>query len=423
MEGFRNSLFAAAGVTGVVFAGIAVVLSAAADSARGPVAFGPFAGDYAADLSADGQTVDLVWQSAEGSFHTRRSNPDGDWHAPERLPIPHSPSVLAGNMHLFRWDGRLILMSGPALNLWQHQPEPREASEPAWKETASLWPDRMTRAGRCTPEAGTAGLIVACATDTAVRVLSRTQLDGDSPWREVWDADGSAWRVQGPPALFMSGDSLHLLVSIYRLQPPSGESRLLHFSTSDGGRDWQTERVPIGEQGLGRAIRHFSLLGGDGRLWIAYVGRDGMVVQSRGESANEWSAPAVVTQQPEISRLAGVRGNPPVLFWIDSRHREKEWWGHVPFHELFRNQSPYWRNNDVFALQLTNRDLAEVSPLRVTSGVSYTDPHRHEPMRVTGDGDAVYVLREGRRQVGFRLEEFGAEPMLFVHRVSREAVP
>lgn len=390
--------------------------------------YGPFDGDYGGDIASDGTRVHLIWQSSSASFHTSQTPGSREWEPPEKLPIPPGSSM-PGRSKLVVSDGRLILFSGLYLHRWVRDAAARLAP---WQALGPLAQSSDPTFSLADVAASSAGIVLAgTRANDALDVWIGTP-DGARFTRKTamtLSTSGSEWGGTDAPALMVDGRAIHLLWKIYRKEyspqhrATTAVQSLMHVYSPDFGSTWQQQEIATSAAGLGTG----AIAAGKGEWWIVYGGSvfggsgsgGGLSVRRARAPFGAWNPPTTVAPEaPPATSLAAVSGPAPLLFWSDNRFREREWWGRIPFHQVIVwDESPDWRNNDVFAVLLSAREAQRVIH-RLTFPLSYTEKLE----RVLVAGNVVYVLRRGREKVGHTLEQFGARPDLFVHVLPLEEV-
>lgn len=380
---------------------------------------GKFQGDYSGDMVDDGARVHVVWQSQAGLFHTSQARGASQWEQETKLPIPPG-SVLAGRPRLLLSGRQLFLVCGLYLERWTLDVS---AGEAGWRSLGPLLSASDPTFAYGEVAAGPRGIVLAggsrgqhlevlLGAPNAERFVRKTVM--------VLPGDGSA--AAAAPYLMLDGDAIHILWEVRRPQRAStgdamtSGNRLLHFYSPDFGETWRWEEVDVSTGGP--SLRPFVIVKGADQWWILYQAPAGLSVRRSQVPFGAWQTRVNIAggAPPAVSAVA-LSGRVPLALWVDNRYHEQESWGRIPFHQVIMwDRSPDWKNNDAFAARLDQVERGANTIRRLTVPLSYTEGM----LRAVSAGDFLYVLRKGRAKVGYTLEQFGAQPELFVHVIRME---
>ncbi len=256
----------------------------------------------------------------------------------------------------------------------------------------------------------------------AVRHLSdgRVLVAAVDSWRiAIWERDARtedfnlAYSMRVPwggravewldPSIVESSGSLHML---FAARVPSSDqsislfkSRFLHLFRKKTDSTWRAKAVDHIPDTPNNILSEARFATGGRRLYLVYVLDSSLYIQSAAERSN-WSRP-VKSGACTPNHLQVFSGRAAALFWVDDCFQEHEWWVRLPFSTLIPKGRGNWLNNDVMTLVL-GAAVAGGKPVRVTSELSFTD----QMAVVALDASTFFVLRSGRKKVGYQLDSY-----------------
>lgn len=353
-------------------------------------------------------------------------------------------AVRGGAVRIVEHAGTLHVIAGPAL---RHFVSSDQGA--SWRELTPLLSDVMTPSVAFETLATAHGLFVA--------TLSRSPRRG-----QVRHADAETrldlleWRAPGriaprltlslpaslsdPPApsLVVLGQRAALAVAINgalreTVQTPQGpveqvqaRAQIHYLESSDEGATWSVPAMvlppPISQARAGPSridALAISVTGPERLLLFSGYG----IFAMRSADGRRWSTPSALadyaTRFSEGTAESGPLALAPgprdgqALAWIDARFRksDRRWWnplGGFPWSD----DSPYWRNNDVFIARLPNAGTAgagdALQPRRITRAPAYA-----RTLALQALPNRLILLWAGRPRVGRTLDSFGASPALY----------
>lgn len=204
--------------------------------------------------------------------------------------------------------------------------------------------------------------------------------------------------------------------------------RVFYMGSSDGGVTWSqaleletgatADASPVSGR---RPIEEVDLIRTPTGLHIFLTGLGIFVIRS--SDGRRWSAPLAINLYPTSLSMgearstsvsvAGSGGNERVA-WIDHRFRRSDRRAWNPLAGFpWSDDDPFWANNDVFTLKLSEVDAfidtkSMVIPVRLTPPLSYA-----RVVRVRSAAGRSVILWSGRREVGKDECSADAPPEIF----------
>jgi len=212
------------------------------------------------------------------------------------------------------------------------------------------------------------------------------------------------------PSVTYWDDAFHVLVPTRASAGNSASASRLHYlSSPDEGHTWQHTTIDNIAVTANQMLSEATIIGSASGLWAAYVLDSALYVQRLENGQGCWSSPHKVGSC-HVSHLQGVQAGPrAVLLWVGDCNREVESWAKLPFADIWSpDRRRIWLNNDVYTLTLNPDTDRQSDPQRLTDHLSYTDS-----LVALGMPQGLFVLRTGRRKVGYELDTFGAPAEAF----------
>lgn len=368
-------------------------------------------GELSADIVSDGTQIHAVWQTGTAFYHSRTSIDGMTWEAPRKLTVPleaDTSFLWNGGPRLLFTEQALVIFYGNRLQRlasndltgrgdWQLLPPILEVGEYAAQFDAVANANQVIIAAATS--VGT--LDVWSGSSRGPKYLKR-QLVGPAGKQELYPVV--------KPSITMNKGRIDI-VWARSLAPKPGssgsENKLYHFQSTDGGVSWTTnDQVALARNVTGPITSVKVIQTPSSKPKVFYISGTTLFMGQPDGTAIE-----VSLHNPKIMEAVG--GEAPRVFWVDSRFHGEEWWGKIPFHQLFRpSDTPNWRNNDLFMFDLQSRSPDEANERRLTQPLSYTTS-----IRAIIQGDRAYVIRVGRRKVGYTIDQFGHKPEVFIHQI------
>lgn len=372
-------------------------------------------GDLLADVATDGQRAHVIWQTALGFYYTRQLKGEITWKPTVTLPLPPRPPLNNGGPRLLSISNKIILFYGLHLDRLVGE----QVGETSWKPLEPILRSDETATKFDVATNADQAIIVVAKTTGALEILTGFP-EGTTFQRRNLLASFPSGRIDPVvrPSIVVEGNVVHVLWARQEVDP-----RLMiptrwflhYFRSDDFGKTWVTSTVRE-DMDFSQMISSIKIINGpEHTLWAFYTSGGDLLMQSN-VNRSGWKQPVrLSSHMPGL--VEGEGGNTPRVFWVDPRFRGQEWWGKIPFHQLFRpSDTPDWRNNDIFIVDPRQYMEGYASEQRITSEFSYTDLFI-ENLRSAVLDKTLYLTRVGRSKVGYTLDQFGEKPQLFVHKI------
>ncbi len=191
--------------------------------------------------------------------------------------------------------------------------------------------------------------------------------------------------------------------------------KIMILKATDAGEHWvQSFKLKPKHQGSA-VIRNLKIFGWQNTLHLFYSER-GIYHQHTVKSGSDFTNPERMTKTAPSLFKAYASEEGYYLLWVDTRYRQKEWWSHIPLHQMFTwDKDPYWANNDLF-LSCHSKKKSEVFVL--TPQNSYTIPSINSVKLLELDSDII-ILWSGLREVGKTLKDKSVPYSIFYRVVPK----
>lgn len=375
-------------------------------------------GDLLADIATDNQRAHVIWQTASGFYYTNQVKDETTWNPTATLPIPPTTPLNNGGPRLISTKNHIVLFYGLHLQrIFSDQSE-----KTSWGPLPPVLGSDEYAATFDIAENLDQAIIAVAQTTGALDVLVGSP-EGTIFQRRTLLTSLPSGRIDPVvrPSIALEGNTVHILWARQDVDPQimiPTRWFLYYFRSDDLGNTWSTNRVreDIDFSQMISSIK--IIIGPEHTLWVFYISGRNLFMQSANKvSRPGWGQPVrLSSHMPAL--VEGIGGNTPRVLWVDPRFRGQEWWGRIPFHQLFRpSDTPDWRNNDIFIADPRQHSEEHAAEQRITLPFSYTDPFIANLRSVVLDS-TLYLLRIGRSKVGYTLDQFGAKPELFVHEIT-----
>ncbi|CAN2044476.1 hypothetical protein GMMP1_130023 [Candidatus Magnetomoraceae bacterium gMMP-1] len=371
--------------------------------------------NFFSDMATNGERLYLIWHTDSGLYYTFNSLKNNfNWIAPEQLSVPPSSPLNNGSPRLIFIQKRCILFYGA--NIQSLLGDVTETGKIQWHSLSIPILQRYEYAAQFNVTQTDDSIILSFAKSSG----SLDVLVG-LPWDSGFQRKTLVAPLQGTridpvarPSIVVNGNEIHLLWALCKKRTKGTHihfaSSIYHFYSPDFGKTWTRQKIDTGNTGREAIITNLKIIRSKDQLWILYIANGKLFMKSSSvTNSTSWTSPISITSHmPTL--VKGVSGSNPLVLWVDPRFRGQEWWGKIPFHQVFKpNDTPDWKNNDVFMINLKSPIGTEQ---RITPALSYTDG-----LCAVILNDVLYVLRTGRSKAGYSLDQFGARPELFINKI------
>ncbi len=371
-------------------------------------------------LATAGNRLHLVWQEQKrGIFYRYGAHPGESWSPPFRIAETAYYSLDFGPRIFASRDTLLVFWYNQGFNVRRSADHGLSWSEPSvFLSTEPLAKYSVCNSGR--------RLFLAYTNQTGL-FFTRSNDFGDT-WQKpqfIWRFEESATQ-HSPPYITARKDTVYLIWSqLFRShQSPAGiamQGKLFYVMSPNRGERWSAPiEIDAGRKEFGAAfatnhnlyLPSLQPLGED--LFVAYGERGLFGPWLKAGSGNP-APPEYFAQNPRGNFLIRHSNTTIFLLYSDNRYQEKEWWAHIPGHQMFTwDKNPYWVNNDLF-LSIVQKGT-ERKEILLTPPLSYISGFRNV-LAMEQFGEYLLLFWSGREKVGKRVDQYGFPVEIFYTKI------
>ncbi len=198
------------------------------------------------------------------------------------------------------------------------------------------------------------------------------------------------------------------------------KDEIYYIFSDNRGESWSTQKfIPANRMHINSVFsknylfQYLKLAQSNESFFLFYEER-GLFLQKFEILSQAWQ-PAQMINEKSIQGLDIINEESKLhAIWVDNRFRKKQWWAHIPFHQVFTGSAdPNWRNNDLFYSIIDGEHVK--NPIRITKDLSYVSwlIYNSDKIGIKKRNSEIYLFWSGISKAGRNFNEYNLPYEIF----------